>query len=230
MTERGKQWRVKYDGVCDRCGTPLLRGQPAVWDRSSKTIRCIECPTATEESAPPAEIERGNAGASATREYERRMAKRDSVARDKWGNRLGGVVLALTEAPVTTRAWKIGGAGEAKLAAALVGRRWTQSSCTIDSVPGTRGNIDHIVIGRRRASSWWMRRRIRAWSGSAIAAGFLRNGPAALRGFARLHRPGRGNGLADRGSTVGARAAPTWSSAAIDRTSSLLRRGGVAAI
>jgi hypothetical protein len=73
------------------------------------------------------------------------MAKRDAAARQKWGNRLGGVVLALTDAPASTRAWSIGSAGEAKLAAAL---------SDVDGlvalhdrrVPGTRGNIDHIII------------------------------------------------------------------------------------
>jgi hypothetical protein len=73
------------------------------------------------------------------------MAKRDAAARDKWGKRLGGVVLALTDAPMSTRAWSIGREGEAKLAAAL---------SDVDGlialhdrrVPGTRGNIDHILV------------------------------------------------------------------------------------
>ena len=87
-----------------------------------------------------------DAGASAIREYERRMANPLRYARDKWGNHLGGVVLALTDAPVTTRAWKIGSAGEAKLAAGLEG---VEGVTVLHDrrVPATRGNIDHIVIG-----------------------------------------------------------------------------------
>jgi hypothetical protein len=139
MTDTSKHWRVKYDGVCDRCGTPLLRGQPAVWDRSTKTIHCIECPQGERV------IDRGTAGGSAIHEGQRRMAKRDAAARAKWGNRLGGVILALTDAPSTTRVWGIGGSAEAKLGAALDG---VEGLIALHDrrVPGTRGNIDHIVI------------------------------------------------------------------------------------
>jgi hypothetical protein len=34
------RWHVKYDDVRLKCGTPLIRGVPAVWNRSSKTIQC----------------------------------------------------------------------------------------------------------------------------------------------------------------------------------------------
>jgi hypothetical protein len=140
MSDVSNPWRVKYDGACSRCGAPLLRGEPAIWERATRTIRCIECPTGGE-----ALLDTGSAGDSARREYERRMAKRDVAAREKWGDRLGGVVLALTDAPISTRAWSIGSEGEAKLAAAL---------SDVDGlialhdrrVPGTRGNIDHILI------------------------------------------------------------------------------------
>jgi hypothetical protein len=104
-------------------------------------MHCIECPTVGESAIAP-----GLAGGSAQREYERRMTNRDAAAREKWGDRIGGVVLALTDAPSSTRAWAIGSAGEAKLAAALSD---VEGLVALHDrrVPGTRGNIDHILIG-----------------------------------------------------------------------------------
>jgi hypothetical protein len=137
-------WRVKYDGTCAQCGVTLVRGTPAVWDRASRTIRCIEC-SADPPSAEPA-IEAGIAGHSARAEYERRAAKRDAAITERWGTGFKAkVVRALTDEPQSTRAWAIGAAGEENLAAELAkvpGLRVLNDR----RVPGTRGNIDHIVI------------------------------------------------------------------------------------
>src|SRR5262245_35891194 len=102
MNERAKPWLVKYDGTCSRCGTVRHRGEPTSWDRASHTMRCTQCPDDSELT-----VDHGSAGGSAHREYERRMAKRDAAAREKWGRQLGGMVLALTDAPTSTRAWSI---------------------------------------------------------------------------------------------------------------------------
>lgn len=89
--------------------------------------------------------EPGTAGGSAHREYERRHLARQARIKGKLGDILGGVVLAVTDDPQSARAWERGSIGEQKLAEALAGvpdikvlhdRR----------VPGTRGNIDHIVV------------------------------------------------------------------------------------
>ena len=138
-------WRVKFDGLCAWCRTPLLRGMPAVWDRASGTIHCIKCPTGPDvsETLP---IDEGVGGASSWREYERRTAKRDAAIDEKWGSgRLGRFVRAVTTEPQSTRAWAIGAWGEQALAAELMtvpGLR----SLHDRRVPRTRGNIDHIVI------------------------------------------------------------------------------------
>jgi Nuclease-related domain len=139
-------WRVKYDGVCSRCGISLPAGTVAVYERATRTIHCVECPPAGDDGElPDPAPDPGIAGGSALREYERRKAGREARVRDRFGNRLGGVVLALTSEPQSTRAWAIGAKGEEKLAMALEG---------IDGlhvlhdrgVRGTRGNIDHILI------------------------------------------------------------------------------------
>jgi len=88
----------------------------------------------------------GSAGASAGREYERRRASRRQRVQARFGKRLGGVLLNVTDDPQSTQAWASGASGERELAQALSmveGIRVLHDRC----VPGTRGNIDHIVIG-----------------------------------------------------------------------------------
>lgn len=156
-------WRVKYDGTCARCGITLRKGTPAAWDRASRTIHCIECPPAADVSVPPADapavspeaptpapapitIDPGIAGRSARVEHDRREAKRQQAITDRWGTGfVAKVVRALSDEPQSTRAWAIGAAGEEKLAAELA--KVPSIRMLHDRrVPGTRGNIDHIVV------------------------------------------------------------------------------------
>jgi hypothetical protein len=143
-------WRVKHDGNCSRCGVLLRQGEVAVWERPTKTIRCVECPTALVEEEPrdePIEQEAdvGVAGGSAMREYERRKEKREAAIRQRFGQRLGGLVLALTDDPQSTRAWRSGAIGEEKLANAIVEVDGV-SILNDRRVPGSRANIDHIIV------------------------------------------------------------------------------------
>lgn len=145
---RSVPWRVKYDGVCARCGRQLIKGTPAVWDRSTKTISCIECPDETVAARPSdsIELDAGVAGGSARREYDRRVARRADETRARWGDRMGRLVLKLSADPPSTRAWAVGATGEEKLARALAdapGIRILNDR----KVPGTRANIDHLVVG-----------------------------------------------------------------------------------
>lgn len=141
----GEPWRVKYDGTCSRCGVGLAKGTPAVWDRLTRTIRCIECPS-TVVDVPPIDI--GIAGRSARVEHERRVAQRNAAITERWGTGfVAKVVRRLSEEPQSTRAWAVGAAGEEKLAEALEsveGLRMLHDR----RVPGTRGNIDHILVTR----------------------------------------------------------------------------------
>ena len=94
------------------------------------------------------EVERpedsGIAGASAQREYEARRSRRRERVRGRLGNVLGEVLLAVTNEPQSTRAWAQGAAGEAKLAAALVG---VPNLMVLHDrrVHKTKGNIDHLL-------------------------------------------------------------------------------------
>jgi hypothetical protein len=137
-------WRVKYDGLCSRCGTSLRIGDPAVYERRTRSIRCIECPNPSAAETPEPTIDSGVAGTSARREYERRKANRETRIMGKFG-RFGGVVLALTDDPQSTRAWATGARGEQKFAKALEridGLRMLHDR----RVPHSPANIDHILI------------------------------------------------------------------------------------
>ena len=74
-------WRVKYDGVCSRCGIALRAGDVAVYDRGTRTIHCVSCPTAP--GPEPPEIDAGVAGRSAREEHERRAAKREAAVKER---------------------------------------------------------------------------------------------------------------------------------------------------
>lgn len=88
----------------------------------------------------------GTAGASARREHERRSARDEQRVRAEWG-RLGGLAVALTPEKQSTRAWSTGAVGEE-----AVGRRLDQVASDRIRVlhdrriPGTRANIDHLVV------------------------------------------------------------------------------------
>ncbi|GAA1098250.1 hypothetical protein GCM10009668_14590 [Nocardioides dubius] len=153
-----KRMRLRYDGVCRLCGASLPAGVEAVYERATKTVRCLECapagaPNAPEPSDSTAESKAEPptsapdvAGASARREYERRKAKREKRIRAKHP-KLGGLILAMSDDPQSTKAWNTGAIGEEQL-----GRRLDELAS--DSVrvlhdrriPGTRANIDHIAI------------------------------------------------------------------------------------
>jgi hypothetical protein len=92
------------------------------------------------------EIDRGVAGRSAMSEYERRHANREVRIRERWG-RLAGLVLALSSDPQSTEAWQRGSIGETKLAKTLAKADRDDIIVLHDrKVPGTRGNIDHLVL------------------------------------------------------------------------------------
>ena len=139
-----KHLRLKYAGTCVGCGESLVTGAEALHDRRRKTVWCLTCLPAR-DLQPEAPIDVGVAGASARREYERRVSSREAKVKERWGRRLGGVILALNDEPQSTRAWARGSDGEQELAEALAeleGVRVFHDR----RVPGTWGNIDHLVI------------------------------------------------------------------------------------
>ncbi|MBM0123717.1 nuclease-related domain-containing protein [Pimelobacter simplex] len=135
-----KRTRLRYAGTCRICGAALDAGTEAVYERSLRSVRCLTC------SPTPAPVESGTAGASARREHERRRAKREGRIRAKHP-KLGGLILALSDDPQSTTAWKSGALGEERLGQRLDGLASDTLLVLHDRrVPGTRANIDHIAV------------------------------------------------------------------------------------
>jgi hypothetical protein len=90
--------------------------------------------------------ERGVAGASARAERARRSAKREDRIRSNH-KKLGRLILALSDDPTSTRAWSQGAVGEERVGAVLEASRRRGIEALHDRrIPGSRANIDHIVI------------------------------------------------------------------------------------
>ncbi|WP_404473468.1 nuclease-related domain-containing protein [Microbacterium aerolatum] len=156
-----KRMRLRFAGTCHLCGTDLAAGEPAVYERAARRVRCISCPDdeVRDSAAPvvtgwqpmtttgiqPEEIAPGTAGASARREYERRRDSRETRIREKHP-KLGGLILALSDEPQSTRAWERGAIGEELLATRLKDLPEPARVLHDRRIPGTRANIDHIVV------------------------------------------------------------------------------------
>ena len=103
-------------------------------------------PVPTNPEGVPEVVEPRVAGASARRIYERRKAKREEGIRDAHP-RIGGLILALTNDPQTTRAWNGGALGEEKLGALLDKVASPAIRVLHDRrIPKSRANIDHLVV------------------------------------------------------------------------------------
>ncbi|THI96812.1 NERD domain-containing protein [Nocardioides sp.] len=149
--------RLRYAGTCRACGVDLPARTDAIYQKSTKTVRCVECvPAPSEPEKPqlsrregdPTEVEPGVPGGSARREFERRRASREQRIRVKHP-RLGGLILALGDEPQSTTAWDTGAIGEERLGARL--NEYASDSIRVlhdRRIPGSRANIDHIVVAR----------------------------------------------------------------------------------
>jgi hypothetical protein len=151
----GKRMKLRYAGICRLCGTELPARTDAIYERSTKTVRCVECHSppvdATALSAEqgpvvPVPEDAGVAGSSARREYERRKAKDEERLRQKWG-KLSGIAVALSDEKQSTKAWATGAVGEERLGARLDSLVSESISVLHDRrIPGTKANIDHIAV------------------------------------------------------------------------------------
>lgn len=155
-----KQMRLRYSGRCRTCSTKMAAGTTAIYDRSSRSVTCLTCaaPVQDEVDDPDGvdrdsdsdsddEVAIGVAGASAQREYARRSARREARIRREHPH-IGGLLLALSDDPQSTRAWATGAVGEELLGARL--DRATASGVRIlhdRRIPRSRANIDHLVVG-----------------------------------------------------------------------------------
>jgi hypothetical protein len=150
-----KRMRLRYAGTCRVCGSALPARETAVYERSTRTVRCVshqvetaDAPLAGNASGLVASevVDPGTAGASARREFERRKAAREERIRAKHP-KLGGLIIAVTEEPRSTTAWNVGALGEEKLGTGL-GRLAGETVRLLHDrrLPRSRANIDHLVV------------------------------------------------------------------------------------
>lgn len=169
-TRPPKTMRLRYLGHCVMCGIELPVGTIAVYNSSTKSVTCLGCPPQESSTVPqsqgsdvPAnvndvenslqelgleqsEVFVGVAGGSAQREYERRKDKRESRIREAHP-RIGGLILALSDDPQSTKAWATGAQGEERLGRQLDAVVQAGVHVLHDRrIPTTKANIDHIVV------------------------------------------------------------------------------------
>lgn len=139
--------RLRFDGVCRVCDAALPAKTEAIYERSSKAVRCTShLGQAEEDPLTQDVVDPGTPGASARREFERRKAVREQRIRAKHP-KIGGLLHALSDQPQTTTSWDTGAVGEERL-----GNRLNELSSELlrvlhdRRIPGTRANIDHLAV------------------------------------------------------------------------------------
>ena len=130
-----RMMRLRYAGICRACAVSIPPGTTAEYDPGTRTVICGDCLSGA-----------STAGASARREHERRAIKRERETRAKHP-RIGGFLLAISDEPQSTDAWATGAVGEERVGRLLdsVGAP-TLQVLHDRQIPGTRANIDHIVV------------------------------------------------------------------------------------
>ena len=150
-----KRMRLRYAGACRVCGVELPAKVEAIYERTTKTVRCVShdvhpaVEPAVVEVVEPAVVEvveSGTAGASARREFERRKAKREERIRTKHP-KLGGLMLAVSGEQQSTTAWDIGALGEERLGKGF--DRLASDTLRVlhdRRIPRSKANIDHLAV------------------------------------------------------------------------------------
>ncbi len=132
-------------------------------------------------------VDQPGAGASARREYERRKARdaatvdaRKAQVRDRFGGgRFGSAVAALSvdsSERSSTRVWAQGAVGE-EIVAQHLDRLVSPSVLVLHDrkIPGSRANIDHIVVTRAGVtvidSKRYLRKRPERYAGNGLKVG-----------------------------------------------------------
>ena len=146
-----KRMRLRYAGTCRVCATELPERAEAIYERATRTVRCLSHDALPEvqdaqPSHPQLAVDPGVPGGSARREFERRRQSREARIREKHP-RLGGLILAVTDEPKSTTAWDTGAVGEERLGARL-NELASQTLRVLHDrrMPRSRANIDHLAV------------------------------------------------------------------------------------
>lgn len=156
--DRVKVLPLRRDGACVSCSTVLAAGVTAAWYSEERVVRCLGCAGRRPSPADAPAVPVRQAGESARREHARRAERREARVRARHP-RIGGLILALTDEPASTRVWEQGARGEEAVGAvldalapehllALHDRRMRDGDGRL-----TKANIDHITVA---ASGVWV--------------------------------------------------------------------------
>lgn len=134
--------RLRYPAVCAACDAELQAGVEASWNSQRRTATCVRCASAVQVPVI------GSAGASARAEAERRRARqRERHDKIKQAHPvLGRIALAVLPEPDAGRSWETGALGEERLGRFLDAIATDTVLLHDRRIPGTKANIDHIVV------------------------------------------------------------------------------------
>jgi hypothetical protein len=154
MPEADTQSRLlalRRAGDCVVCETHLPAGATAWSDGRAKTVTCAICHETKVQPAgaapAPAELDRGQAGASAAREHRRRRVARETQIRESHP-RIGDLLVKVSRAPQRETAFRSGELGELAVGVMLDKRAAKGSLMALHDrrMPRGRGNIDHLAV------------------------------------------------------------------------------------
>jgi hypothetical protein len=141
---------LRRPDTCVECHCHITAGTSAWWDAGARKVTCIAC-LAAGQAAPsqtlPAELDRGQPGASVGREYRRRRSNRETRTRVRHPH-IGGLLLTLSKPPQHEVAFRRGEDGELSICAYLE-RRTARGPAVIlhdRRMPMGYGNIDILAI------------------------------------------------------------------------------------
>lgn len=139
--------KLRRPDDCIACGSALSPGAEAWWDAEAKTVTCLNCHEGAVGEPTPVVLDRGRPGASAEREHQRRKHHREEGTRQAHP-RIGGLLLALRDAPQHESAFHSGALGEMAVAESLERRTDGGPAIILHDrrMPGGHGNIDHLAI------------------------------------------------------------------------------------
>ena len=148
--------KLRYAGTCRMCQAEIPARTEAVYERATKTVRCLaheetailsaSGPEGSPGSLEVPAVDVGIPGASARREFDRRQQARETRVRAKHP-KLGGMILALGQERQSTKSWDTGALGEERLGQRLSEVCTDSLSVLHDRrIPRTRANIDHIAV------------------------------------------------------------------------------------
>ncbi len=138
--------RLRYAGSCRVCGADLPARTEAVYERTTKTVRCVTHTDSLVDARLEGVSDIGGPGASARQAFDRRRRLREERIRDEHP-RLARLMLALQDDPPSTKAWMTGAVGEETLGRRLNELASDRVRLLHDrQVPGSKANIDHLAV------------------------------------------------------------------------------------